>query len=68
MLVDLSQFTVGIRAGMGIESSQHVGFSSNRKTFRLILRFDGNSGWDQPFQPEFSAPTQSPFIQLAERA
>jgi hypothetical protein len=32
-----------------------------------LLRFDANSGWDQPFQPEFSAPTMSPFVQLAAR-
>lgn len=67
MLCDLSQFTIGLRAGMAVDRSNDVGFSKNRTTFRLLLRFDGNSGWDQPYQPEFSAPTQSPFIQLEAR-
>jgi HK97 family phage major capsid protein len=68
VICDLSQYTIGMRAGMAIERSMHVGFAKNRITFRLLMRFDGGSGWDQPFQPEFSAPTQSPFIQLAARA
>jgi HK97 family phage major capsid protein len=67
LLVDLSQYVVGMRAGMAIERSAHVGFAKNRTTFRLLLRFDGNSGWDRAYQPEFSAPTQSPFIQLEAR-
>jgi HK97 family phage major capsid protein len=67
MLVDLSQYTVGMRAGMAVDRSQHVGFAKNRTTFRLLLRFDGGSGWDQAFQPEHSQPTQSPFIQLQAR-
>lgn len=68
MLVDPSQYTIGLRQGIGIASSAHVGFKRNRTAFRLLIRFDGQTGWDKPYQPATGGPTQSPFIKLGARA
>jgi HK97 family phage major capsid protein len=67
-LVDFTQYAVGLRQGMVLERSQHVGFMRNVETYRLLIRIDGQPTWKLPVTPVNGAETLSPYITLADRA
>ncbi len=68
ILADLSQYVVGLRAGMRFDTSAHVHFVTDELMARLIERHDGMPLWDQPLTQEDGATTVSPFVVLAARA
>lgn len=69
MLVDLSQYIVGIQKdGFRLDQSSHLLFKTDETIFRLIIRIDGQPSWAKAFQPVNSAPTLSWAVTLAARA
>ena len=66
-LVDFSQYVIGLRAGIGIESSGAPGFTSNAMTFRCLTRIDGQPLVSRPYTGE-DQRAYSPFVTLALRA
>lgn len=67
MLCDLSQYAVGMRAGMVLDKSAHVGFTRDTTYYRAKVRVDGQPMWDAPYTPAHG-DTTSPFVVLATRA
>jgi len=53
-LVAFSGYAVGIRQGIQIDSSMHVGFTRDTLTLRGLMRTDGQSKWISTFQPKDS--------------
>lgn len=64
-LNDFSQYAIGIRQEAEIEKSLHVGFLTNKTTYRILLRIDGMPVIDVPYTMPNGAPTTSPFVALA---
>jgi HK97 family phage major capsid protein len=64
-LVDFSFYLVGDYQTMSVDSSEHVKFTSDKTTFRLIARNDGRPWLDAPLTPKNGSATLSPFVQLA---
>ena len=58
MLVDFSQYAIGLRKEITIEKSGHVYFTSDKTAWRAITRIDGQGRWDGPFTPA-NGDTQS---------
>jgi HK97 family phage major capsid protein len=67
MLLDLSQYAVGLRADVKLMISPSVYFTTDELAFRLTMRIDGKSLWDRVLTPT-NGPTLSPFVALATRA
>jgi HK97 family phage major capsid protein len=63
----LSQYCVGLREGMRIDTSQHVYFTTDEAAARLIERHAGQPLWDEALTLEDGSTTVSPFVTLAER-
>jgi HK97 family phage major capsid protein len=68
MLVDFSQYVIGLRTGMRFDMSPHIHFKTDELMARLIERHDGQPLWDEALTLEDGSTTVSPFITLAERA
>ena len=51
ILANLSQYAVGLGPDIRIDSSGHVGFSTDETYFRVRLRADGQGKWERPFTP-----------------
>lgn len=68
MLVDLSQYVVIEKGGLQADSSVHVRFINNERTFRFIYRLDGQPTWNSPLTPAKGTNTLSPFVALATRS
>ncbi len=51
LLVDFSQYAVGMRREIGIDKSGHAGFLTDQTAYRAILRCDGQGRWKSAFQP-----------------
>jgi HK97 family phage major capsid protein len=68
MLIDASQYVVGLRSEMRFDMSIHVHFSTDELLARLIERHDGQPLWDSALILEDGTTTVSPFVALAERA
>jgi HK97 family phage major capsid protein len=68
MLIDPSQYVVGLRSGMRFDTSIHPGFLTDEIYARLIERHDGEPLWDSALTLEDGSTTVSPFVVLAERA
>ena len=67
MLADLTQY-VGIeKGGLQADSSIHVRFTTNEKTFRFITRADGQPMWNSALTPFKGTNTLSPFVKLDAR-
>jgi HK97 family phage major capsid protein len=66
-LVDFSQYAIGDTQTMTLESSEHAKFTSDRTTFRIIERLDGQPTILSPLTPENGGPTLSAYVQLASR-
>lgn len=67
-LVDLSQYVVIEKGGMKADSSIHVRFINNERTFRFIYRVDGQPTWNTALTPAKGTNTLSPFVALATRS
>ncbi len=69
MLVDLSAYLTGTRAGGGIASAQspHLRFDFSETAFRFIFEVDGKSWLADPITPPQSALTLSPYVVLEAR-
>ncbi len=52
ILVDLSQYAIGIRREMLLDKSQHVGWLTDTTGFRLIMRVDGKGTWSKAVTPK----------------
>jgi len=68
MLIDASQYVVGLRSEMRFDTSIHVHFATDELLARLIERHDGQPLWDSALTLEDGATTVSPFVALAARA
>jgi HK97 family phage major capsid protein len=66
LLVDLSQYIIGLRKEMSIDKSIHPGFRRDVSSYRVIIRFDGQPAWNSVFTPEHGA-TQSWAVTLEAR-
>ena len=67
ILVDFTQYLVGLRQEIVIDSSKHIGFASDTVAFRCILRVDGQGTWSAPYTPK-TGSTQSWIVKLATRS
>ena len=67
MLVDFSQYIVGLRSELRFDTSIHVGFTTDELLSRLITRHDGQPLWNAPLTLEDGATQVSPFVTLAAR-
>jgi HK97 family phage major capsid protein len=65
-LIDFSAYAYGMRAGLVLQKSQHVGFMRRTEVWRTLLRFDGMPTWSSVLSPEHGA-TQSWAVTLAAR-
>lgn len=68
MLVDLSQYLLIDKGGVKADSSIHVRFINNERTFRFIYRVDGQPMWNSAVTPAKGTNTLSPYVALATRA
>ncbi len=66
-LMDISQYTVGMRREMTLERSNAVGWTENETDFRSIVRVDGQGRWPDVFTPR-NGDTMSWVVTLAERS
>jgi HK97 family phage major capsid protein len=67
VLADLSQYVVGLRAGMRFDMSPHVHFSTDELLARLIERHDAMPLWSESLTLEDGSNTVSPFVTLQAR-
>jgi len=67
ILANLSQYAVGLRRDLTIQSSIHSGFQDDSIDWRLIARVDGRPLWDRPITPR-NGDSLSWCVTLAERA
>ena len=65
-LVDLSQYSVGLRKEAVLEKSIHVGWQTDQAGYRTILRADGRGSWTEALTPR-NGPTLSWAVTLAAR-
>lgn len=67
-LVDFGMYLIGDRQQMIVDSSEHVKFTSDKTTFRVIQRNDGRPWLSSSITPQNGGPALSPFVQLATRS
>lgn len=68
LLADLSQYLLIDKGSMQQAASVHVRFIYDEMTYKFTYRVDGQPVWDKPLTPYQGSNTQSPFVNLAERA
>lgn len=66
--VDFGYYLIGDRQLMTIDASEHVKFTSDRTTYRVIQRNDGRPWLQSAITPQNNGPSLSPFVQLATRS
>ncbi len=66
--VDFGMYLIGDRQEMRVDSSEHVKFTSDKTTYRVIQRNDGRPWLDSALTPRNNSATLSPYVQLATRA
>lgn len=67
--VDFSQYLIGDRQNMRVESSSHYKFGNDMIVYRVIERVDGRPWMKSAITPaNGSANTLSPYVTLAERS
>lgn len=64
---DFGMYLVGDRQLMTVDSSEHVKFTSDKTTYRMIQRNDGRPWLENAITPQNGSATLSPFVQLATR-
>lgn len=52
LLANFGQYVIGMRQGMSVDKSGHLGFASDTSHYRSILRADGFGKWDQAYTPK----------------
>lgn len=67
-LIDPTQYVTIRKGGLTADSSIHVRFINNERTFRWLYRIDGQPKWTVPLTPAKGTATKSPFVALATRA
>lgn len=65
--VDFGMYLVGDYQTMSVDSSEHVKFTSDKTTYRVIQRNDGRPWLNSAITPKYNGESLSPFIQLATR-
>lgn len=65
--VDFSFYLVGEREGMSMDTSEHVRFTRDQTTIRVLARNDGRPWLTSAITPQNGGPTLSPFIVLGAR-
>lgn len=65
--VDFGMYLIGDRQMMTVDSSEHVKFTSDKTTYRMIQRNDGRPWLESAITPANGSATLSPFVQLATR-
>lgn len=68
MLVDFSQIVAIEKDAMQADSSIHVRFTTNERTFRFIYRYDAQPVWNSALTPFKGSATKSPYVKLDTRA
>jgi HK97 family phage major capsid protein len=68
ILLDPTQYALGLRRQLAIERSPHVFFNSDRIAVRARWRGDGQPLWDKPRTLVEGPDTVSPFVVLETRA
>ena len=68
LLADFTQYIIGLRAELRLESSIGPYFTTDRTAWRAVARVDGQPAWDEAMTLEDGTTTVSPFVALAERA
>lgn len=66
--VDFGMYLIGDRQMMTASSSEHVKFTSDRTTYRVIARNDGRPWVENAITPRNNSADLSPFVQLDTRA
>lgn len=67
MLIDRSQYVVGVRKNITMDMSEHVYFTTLEKAYRTVMRIDGQPAWDKPVQPRNGTDTLSWCVALESR-
>ncbi len=65
--VDFGMYLIGDYQTMSVDSSEHVKFTSDKTTYRVIQRNDGRPWIQSALTPHYGGETLSPFIQLQTR-
>lgn len=52
ILVDRSQYTIGMRREVSLDRSIHVGWTQDTSSYRAIVRIDGQGTWDKAITPK----------------
>jgi HK97 family phage major capsid protein len=65
--VDFGMYLVGDYQTMSVDSSEHVKFTSDKTTYRVIQRNDGRPWLQSALTPRYGGETLSAFVQLATR-
>ena len=69
LFLDLSQYLlIEKSSGIKADSSIHVRFLYDERTFKFVLRVDGQPTWNSTLTAFNSGVTRSPFVTLAVRA
>ena len=66
MLVDLSQYAIGLRKEMRVERSPVPQWTTDQMSYRVIVRADGQGTWSSAFTPD-NGDTMSWVIGLGAR-
>jgi len=67
ILVDLSQYIVGIRGELRFDLSPHVHFETDEILAKIVSRCDGQPLWDEVLTLEDGTTEVSPFVALEAR-
>jgi len=66
LLVDPTQYSVGLRSELSIEKSAHIYFTSDKTAYRALIRLDGMGTWNAVYTPAHGS-TLSWAVTLAAR-
>jgi HK97 family phage major capsid protein len=66
MLVDWSQYLIGDRQAMSLESSNDYLFGTDKTAFRILGRIDGQPWLRSAITPHSGGPTLSPYVILGQ--
>ena len=67
LLVDFSQYAIGMRRDVTVDKSGHAGFLTDQTAYRCVVRLAGQGRWKSSFQPRYGDP-MSWCIALATRS
>jgi len=59
ILVDLSQYIIGLRKEVAIDKSNAPGWTEDAIDYRVVARLDGQGSWDSAITPKSGADTLS---------